>query len=81
MSTAYIAWYLLHNVFCLPIDIRNVCVFMGPVFSAFTAFTGYFLTKEITKRSEAGLFACLFIAIVPTYMSRSVAGSYDNEAV
>ena len=37
--------------------------------------------KEITKRSEAGLFSALFIAIVPSYISRSVAGSYDNEGV
>jgi len=27
------------------------------------------------------LFAALFISIVPSYMSRSVAGSFDNEAV
>jgi asparagine N-glycosylation enzyme membrane subunit Stt3 len=27
----------------------------------------------------AGLFAACFIAIVPGYISRSVAGSYDNE--
>ena len=32
-------------------------------------------------RSEAGLFSALFVAIVPSYMSRSVAGSYDNEGV
>lgn len=29
----------------------------------------------------AGLFAAAFIAIVPGYISRSVAGSYDNEGV
>lgn len=39
------------------------------------------MTKEITKKSEAGLFSALFVAIVPSYMSRSVAGSYDNEGV
>ena len=38
-------------------------------------------TKEVTKRTEAGLFAALFIAVIPSYMSRSVAGSYDNEGV
>lgn len=39
------------------------------------------MTKEITKRTDAGLFSALFVAIVPSYMSRSVAGSYDNEGV
>ncbi|KAL0098382.1 hypothetical protein PUN28_020347 [Cardiocondyla obscurior] len=29
----------------------------------------------------AGLFAACFIAIVPGYISRSVAGSYDNEGI
>lgn len=81
MSTTYILWWLLNNYLYLPIDIRNVCVFIAPVFASFTSFTTYFLTKEITKRSEAGLFAALFMAVVPTYLSRSVAGSYDNEAV
>lgn len=81
MSTTYIFWWLLNKYLYLPIDIRHVCVFIAPVFASFTSFSTYFLTKEITKRSEAGLFAALFMALVPTYMSRSVAGSYDNEAV
>jgi dolichyl-diphosphooligosaccharide--protein glycosyltransferase len=65
----------------LPVDIRNVCVFMAPVFAAFTAISTYLLTSLVTKRSEGGLYAALFMSIVPSYMSRSVAGSYDNEAV
>lgn len=35
----------------------------------------------MTKKYGAGLLAALFIGIVPSYMSRSVAGSYDNEGV
>lgn len=34
--------------------------------------------KELWSEG-AGLFAACFIAIVPGYISRSVAGSYDNE--
>jgi Oligosaccharyl transferase STT3 subunit len=33
------------------------------------------------KNESAGLLAAAFIAIVPGYISRSVAGSYDNEAI
>lgn len=33
------------------------------------------------KGSGAGLFSAAMIAIVPAYISRSVAGSYDNEGV
>jgi len=39
------------------------------------------MTKLVTRRSESGLYAALFVAIIPSYMSRSVAGSYDNEGV
>lgn len=38
----------------------------------------YHLTKEL-KDAGAGLVAAAMIAIVPGYISRSVAGSYDNE--
>lgn len=37
-------------------------------------------TKEL-KDESAGLLAAVFIGIVPGYISRSVAGSYDNEAI
>jgi len=33
------------------------------------------------KDTSAGLLAAAFIGIVPGYISRSVAGSYDNEAI
>lgn len=33
------------------------------------------------KDPAAGLLAAAFIGIVPGYISRSVAGSYDNEAI
>jgi dolichyl-diphosphooligosaccharide--protein glycosyltransferase len=65
----------------LPIDIRNICVFLAPTFAALTSISAYLLTTEVTKRHGAGLFAALFIGLVPSYMSRSVAGSYDNEGV
>ena len=37
-------------------------------------------TKEM-KDESAGLLAAIFIGIAPGYISRSVAGSYDNEAI
>lgn len=80
MTTSYAIYWVLHKL-SLPVDIRNVCVFLAPVFAALTSIVTYLMTKEITKRPEPGLFAALFISIVPSYMSRSVAGSYDNEGV
>ncbi|XP_075158518.1 catalytic subunit 3B of the oligosaccharyltransferase complex [Haematobia irritans] len=71
--------YILHAL-NIPVHIRDICVFLAPVFSGLTAISTYLLTKELWS-SGAGLFAASFIAIVPGYISRSVAGSYDNEGI
>jgi dolichyl-diphosphooligosaccharide---protein glycosyltransferase len=78
-TAASTKWFL--DAIALPMDIRNICVFLAPVFSCFTSITTFFFTKECTNRPEAGLFAALFISVIPSYISRSVAGSYDNEGV
>ncbi|CAG5097593.1 Similar to STT3A: Dolichyl-diphosphooligosaccharide--protein glycosyltransferase subunit STT3A (Bos taurus) [Cotesia congregata] len=72
--------YHLAQMLNITIDIRNVCVFLAPLFSSFTTIVTYLLTKEL-KDSSSGLFAACMIAIVPGYISRSVAGSYDNEGI
>ncbi|TMW46202.1 hypothetical protein DOY81_008718 [Sarcophaga bullata] len=64
----------------ITVDIRNVCVFLAPFFSSLTTLVTYALTKEIHS-TGAGLVAAALISIVPGYISRSVAGSYDNEGI
>ncbi|XP_050448442.1 dolichyl-diphosphooligosaccharide--protein glycosyltransferase subunit STT3A [Cataglyphis hispanica] len=71
----YLSWLL--NI---TLNIRNICVFLAPLFSSLTTIITYLLTKEL-KDSASGLFAAAMIAIVPGYISRSVAGSYDNEGI
>ncbi len=73
MSTAASIYWVL-NELLLPVDIRNVCVFIAPLFSAFTALATYLFCKEITFKTGPGLFGAFFMAIVPSYISRSVAG-------
>ena len=58
----------------------QVCVFTAPLFSAFCALAAYLFVKEI-RGQGAGLTAAAFMAMVPSYISRSVAGSFDNEGV
>lgn len=53
---------------------------LAPAFSGLTALATYLFTKEM-KDESAGLLAAAFIGIAPGYISRSVAGSYDNEAI
>lgn len=98
MFTSGSIHYIL-NLLNIPIHIRDVCVFLAPIFSGLTALATYFLTKELWNEG-AGLFAACFISIgkvalkrrgymililmcflVPGYISRSVAGSYDNEGI
>ncbi|KAH9479258.1 oligosaccharyl transferase stt3 subunit [Psilocybe cubensis] len=79
MVTSGVIYNILHAL-NLPVDIRNVCVLLAPGFSALTAWATYMFTKEM-KDESAGLLAAAFIGIVPGYISRSVAGSYDNEAI
>ncbi|KAJ2785958.1 oligosaccharyl transferase stt3 subunit [Coemansia javaensis] len=79
MVTSAAIYNALHLV-NVPVDIRNVCVFLAPVFSALTAVATYQLGKEV-KSATAGLLAAAFIGIAPGYISRSVAGSYDNEGI
>ena len=78
-TSAFIHW--IAKVLLMPIDIRNVCVFMSPTFAGLTSISTFFLTKEMTNHSGPGLLAALMIAIIPSYISRSVAGSFDNECV
>ncbi|XP_041973833.1 dolichyl-diphosphooligosaccharide--protein glycosyltransferase subunit STT3A [Aricia agestis] len=74
------ALYNVMQFLNITIDIRNVCVFLAPFFSSLTTIVTYLLTKEL-KDEGAGLVAAAMIAIVPGYISRSVAGSYDNEGI
>lgn len=79
MYTAATIYHLLRTL-TFPVDIKDVCVMMAPLFSCFTNIVTYFFTKQVSDPT-AGLFAACFIAMVPGYLSRSVAGSYDNECV
>ncbi|KAF2303976.1 hypothetical protein GH714_025814 [Hevea brasiliensis] len=77
--TAGTLWWILNSL-NVPLSVETVCVFTAPIFSAFASWATYLLTKEV-KGAGAGLTAAALLAMVPSYISRSVAGSYDNEAV
>lgn len=62
------------------VQLRDVCVLTGPFFAGNTALIAYQFGKEL-KDSGSGLVAAALMAVVPGYVSRSVAGSFDNEAV
>ncbi|KAF2085663.1 glycosyltransferase family 66 protein [Saccharata proteae CBS 121410] len=80
MVTSGVIYHALRFL-TIPVDIRNICVLLAPAFSGLTAFATYLLTSEMSESPSAGLLAAAFMGITPGYISRSVAGSYDNEAI
>ena len=80
MVTSGVIYHVL-RLLSLPVDIRNICVLLAPACSGLTAFASYLITSEMTTSPSAGLLAAAFMGITPGYISRSVAGSYDNEAI
>ena len=79
MVTSGTLYNILH-FFHVPVNIRDICVMLAPMFSVLTVLAAYLFTSMM-KDDAAGLLAALFIGIAPGYISRSVAGSYDNEAI
>lgn len=80
MVTSGVIYHVL-RLLGLPVDIRNICVLLAPGFSGLTALAMHLLTCEMSSSPSAGLLAAAFMGITPGYISRSVAGSYDNEAI
>ena len=60
VTSGTIHWFL--HLLNIPLHIRDICVFLAPVFSGMTALAVYFFTKEVWSQG-AGLFAACFIAI------------------
>ena len=73
VSTIYHIPSTLH----VNIDVREVNMFLLPFFSSLSAIITYLLTSELYSVG-ADLTAAGMITIVPGYISRSEAGSYDN---
>ncbi|BBN00807.1 dolichyl-diphosphooligosaccharide---protein glycosyltransferase [Marchantia polymorpha subsp. ruderalis] len=78
VTAALLYWGL--RALSFAVHIKDVCVLTAPFFASNTTIVAYFFGKEL-RDSGTGLIAAAFIAICPGYISRSVAGSYDNEGV
>ena len=61
----------------ITVDIKDVCVLLAPLFAANTAMVAYLFGTEL-KDMSTGLVAAAVIALVPGYISRSVAGSLSS---
>lgn len=77
-TSSAIYWFL--NALNIPTAVREACVFTPPIFGGLSALASFLFVREV-KDTRAGLIAAFFVAVNPSYISRSSAGGYDNEAV
>lgn len=60
VTAGFIHWFL--NALNISVHIRDVCVFVAPLFSGLTSIATFLLTRELWN-SGAALFAACFICI------------------
>ena len=60
VTAGFIHWLL--NTLHITVHIRDVCVFVAPLFSGLTSIATFLLTRELWN-SGAALFAACFISI------------------
>lgn len=64
----------------LHVDLMWLCVIYPPILGALGVLATYFLGKEVANK-EVGLFAAFFMAVIPAYTQRTIAGFFDTENV
>ncbi|KAK2950221.1 putative Dolichyl-diphosphooligosaccharide--protein glycosyltransferase subunit STT3 [Blattamonas nauphoetae] len=79
MWSAAAVYYFMEFI-GFPVDVRNACMIVSPLWASFTVLITYKIVKAVWSKG-AGLIAAMMIAVIPGYMSRSVAGSFDNECI
>jgi dolichyl-diphosphooligosaccharide--protein glycosyltransferase len=62
------------------VDLMWLCVVYPPILGTLGVIATYFLGKEVANK-EAGLFAAFFMAVIPAYTQRTIAGFFDTENV
>lgn len=73
--------YFMTTILRLPISIRDACVFLAPVFAALACVAQFLLTREVTNNTNTALLSSMLLSVSPAYISRSTAGSFDNEGI
>lgn len=84
MYTARFFIWLSKNIFHIPISILQACAYMGPIMSIvgtlFSYDFGMMIDDSEQTKHLTGIISALLFSIIPGFIQRSVAGSYDNES-
>lgn len=72
----FLAFQALH----IPIDLMTLVVIFPAIMGVFGVIAIFLLGTEVGSK-EIGLFAAFFMAVIPAYTQRTIAGFFDNEAI
>jgi dolichyl-diphosphooligosaccharide--protein glycosyltransferase len=73
-------FYFLLNGIGIQVDVLTVSLLLPAFMGALTAVVAFFLGRELSNNT-VGLFAGIFTAFIPAFITRTVAGFYDNECI
>ncbi len=73
-------FYFLLNGIGIQVDVLTVSLLLPAFMGALTAVVAFFLGRELSNNT-VGLFAGLFTAFIPAFITRTIAGFYDNECI
>jgi dolichyl-diphosphooligosaccharide--protein glycosyltransferase len=68
------------NGFGISVEILAVALVIPAFFGALTAIVAFFLGRELVNNT-VGLLSALFLAFMPAFIQRTIAGFYDNEFI
>ncbi|MHA2079736.1 MAG: STT3 domain-containing protein [Candidatus Thorarchaeota archaeon] len=73
-------FYFILNGIGIQVDVLTVSLLLPAFMGALTAVVAFFLGRELSNNT-VGLFSGLFTAFIPAFITRTVAGFYDNECI
>ncbi|MFX1491841.1 MAG: STT3 domain-containing protein [Promethearchaeota archaeon] len=72
--------YLAFQAVGVPVDLITVAVLFPAFMGVMGVLAIYALGVEVSSK-EVGLLAAFFMAVIPAYTQRTIAGFFDNEAI
>jgi len=72
--------YIIVSALSIPISLKDFCVFFPVIAAVLTCIVMYFLGKDFGGKT-VGLLSAFFLALSPTYITRTSFGFFDDETV
>ncbi len=73
-------FYFIANGLGISVDLTIVCIVFPAIMGALCTIVMFFLGREFSNNT-VGMLSALFMAFLPAYIQRTVAGFFDNESI